>query len=70
MIHKSAELKVVEKTRILDATCLSSQLRKSMRDPNAFQMTCVPPISRLEPMEYVTQNLVTQQSTIYQSKQL
>ena len=36
-----------------DATCLRRQLRKSLRKLNAFHMTYAPPISKLEPMEYV-----------------
>ena len=55
------------KTYNFDATCLRPQLRKSMREKKAFHLRYVPPILRLEPMEYVYPEL---NDTANQNRQL
>ena len=47
MIHASAE------KYHFDAMFLRLQLRKPMREQNAFHVMYVPPISKLEPMKYI-----------------
>ena len=49
------------KTNNFDEACLRRQLWKPMMEQNVFHMTHAPPISRLDPMEYIY--LVMQQST-------
>ena len=62
MIHTSPKQKVVEKGIILTY--------EPMRGHNDFQVTHIPLILNLESMEYFIQNLVPQQCTTIQSKQL
>ena len=56
------------KTYHFDATCLRCQLKKAVKGQNAFYVTHVSPISRLETMEYIYPKL--SDVTVYcQSKQ-
>ena len=41
------------KTLYFDDTCLRCQLRKPTMEQNAFHMTCVSPILKFDPKDYI-----------------
>ena len=51
-----------------DAICLHRQIRKPVIEQNAFHVTHISPISKLEPMEYVYPKL--REPTAYNQSKL